>query len=362
MSIDNLKAEAKQLYVDALASDRPVPHYALLQAIAHRHGASNWRNLVLSHGNTRPRIRHWFHEAAARFKKIDTSWHIEDLLYGGHSTDGVSLGVSTRTRKPLEVTDDKLRRHLLLVGGMGHGMSVLLENILLQQVARGGGFICLVPFMAGDQIRPLAKTVSRLNAPLHMLNDFRELTPKLMESAYDNSMCVLPEHSVFHGPRIYAKPGERITPLSERLLEVVQSILSDQEGKRKKHPFLVVLPSFWDIYSNKFEILMAQARAIGISFVIIDHGLQHFDPTAQKGEMGALLQNTCTKVLFGVSGQHSGNRQADCLGLPAEDLVKDWQGMKKTYGQLLANSPLGSILVMSGNSVEPVLLQKIKFD
>lgn len=54
---------------------------------------------------------------------------------------GLRLGYTKDRRIPLDVENDKLMRHLAIIGQSGVGKTVLGMNILWQQTARGGGWL-----------------------------------------------------------------------------------------------------------------------------------------------------------------------------------------------------------------------------
>lgn len=54
---------------------------------------------------------------------------------------GLRLGYTKDKRMPLDVENDKLMRHLAIIGQSGVGKTVLGMNLLWQQTARGGGWL-----------------------------------------------------------------------------------------------------------------------------------------------------------------------------------------------------------------------------
>ena len=86
-------------------------------------------------------------ETRRRSRKVDED-KVEGFVLRSDDTFGVQnglkglrLGFAKDTSLPLDIENDKLMRHLAIIGQSGVGKTVLGMNLLWQQTARGGGWL-----------------------------------------------------------------------------------------------------------------------------------------------------------------------------------------------------------------------------
>lgn len=77
---------------------------------------------------------------------------------------GLRLGYAKDSNLPLDIENDKLMRHLAIIGQSGVGKTVLGMNLLWQQTARGGGWLFIDAKLdkdTRDQLAYMAKSFGR---------------------------------------------------------------------------------------------------------------------------------------------------------------------------------------------------------
>lgn len=78
--------------------------------------------------------------------------------------EGLRLGYTKDKLKPLDIENDKLMRHLAIIGQSGVGKTVLGMNLLWQQTARGGGWLFIDAKLdkeTRDQLAYMARVFGR---------------------------------------------------------------------------------------------------------------------------------------------------------------------------------------------------------
>lgn len=121
----------------------------------------------------------------------------------GDGLAGLRLGYTKDRGLPLDVENDKLMRHLAIIGQSGVGKTVLGMNLLWQQTARGGGWIFIDAKLdkdVRDQLAYMAKIHGREDE-IYVLN-------------VDD-----PENSNTYNPLLAGDPDE----ISSRLLNLMPS-------------------------------------------------------------------------------------------------------------------------------------------
>lgn len=117
--------------------------------------------------------------------------------------DGLRIGYTRDRRQPLDVENDKLMRHLAIIGQSGVGKTVLGMNLLWQQTARGGGWLFIDAKLdkeTRDQLAYMAKIFGREDE-LYVMN-------------VDD-----PENSNTYNPLLNGDPDE----IASRLLNLLPS-------------------------------------------------------------------------------------------------------------------------------------------
>jgi len=142
MSSDLFKAEAKRL-ADHLADTHGIKlkHTSILSAVAALHGARDWNTLI---ARQKPGLAQRLAAAVHGVAPPSTVVALDELMYNLPS-NGLRYGIAADSGVTVDVEDAELCRHTLVVGPNGQGMTVLTEQLLTQQILRGGGALVLDP-------------------------------------------------------------------------------------------------------------------------------------------------------------------------------------------------------------------------
>lgn len=82
---------------------------------------------------------------------VKSSERLPDLEGGG----GLLVGYRVEDGRPVYVPDEDLMRHLFLLGQSGVGKTVLGSNLILQQIARGGGLTFIDGKMTDEELQKI---------------------------------------------------------------------------------------------------------------------------------------------------------------------------------------------------------------
>lgn len=120
MSIEQIKVMAKRL-ADHLASKHGVKlkHSAILEAMAVQFGSKDWNTFIAK----------FTAEVTVTPTRADS---LDDTYLFGEGPDG-----------PCELAYATMRRNTLVFGQRGAGSSLVVQNLLQQQIRKGGGFLYL---------------------------------------------------------------------------------------------------------------------------------------------------------------------------------------------------------------------------
>lgn len=109
-------------------------------------------------------------EAKRRLRRVDEE-SLEGFVLRSDETfpekvglGGLRLGYTKDKHLPLDIENDKLMRHLAIIGQSGVGKTVLGTNILWQQTARGGGWLFIDAKLdkdVRDQLAYMARVFGR---------------------------------------------------------------------------------------------------------------------------------------------------------------------------------------------------------
>ncbi|GBG14424.1 ABC transporter [Novimethylophilus kurashikiensis] len=116
-------------------------------AASHPSFAGNPIALALAAGSGFGGYNYFIEEARRSLRTVDEevaegfSLRSDDIFPETMGLKGVRLGFTKDRGMPLDIENDKLMRHLAIIGQSGVGKTVLGMNILWQQTARGGGWL-----------------------------------------------------------------------------------------------------------------------------------------------------------------------------------------------------------------------------
>lgn len=212
---------------------------------------------------------------------------------------GIRLGFTKDQHKPLDIENDKLMRHLAIVGQSGVGKTVLGMNILWQQTARGGGWLFIDAKLDKDVRDQLA----------YMAHIFGRGDEFYVMNVDD------PENSNTYNPLLSGDPDE----ISSRLLNLLPSSENNPGSdfyKQSANYALTVLIGALQAAKKRYTfmdlaIMLQSAAAIGKveSLVPLDSPafmvLQVFlDQFKKKDKNGVQVDvNKIKDILGGMSGR-----------------------------------------------------------
>ncbi len=179
MSADHYKAEAKRLAAHLVDTHGiKLKHASVLEAIAALHGARDWNTLLAS---GQPGLVR--RVATALLPKGKTSFQpvrrYEDFLYC-EPCPTTFLGTDFDCTRAVELTNQNLRNHILVLGQQGQGASQLMVSLALQQIARSGGLLFIDPLGAPDTQAALAQAMAQAQR-----TDFQALSEAPGSDRYD---------------------------------------------------------------------------------------------------------------------------------------------------------------------------------
>lgn len=294
MSLDKLKGEAKRLRAHLSdAHGVNLKHASVLEAVAASHGARNWTALANS-AKPRPglarRLANALHpETPQPLTAVDAAYDIDP----GHLKFGVAAD-----GKAHKLNYAAMRRHTLVVGMPGTGAKLLIEDILAQQVALGGGMLVLGIFSttaaAQQLLQPVCDEVGR--SDLSCVPCAAAPTTKAaldLKEVFARDQCVVVDIPLLEGP-----PGAAAAKVEEYAFQLCTYAfeLAGQEN-RADAPFLIVAPLLPDFTLERWGALLAQARAFNVALVMATPSLAHLE-AANPALMEAVLGNTATKVFL----------------------------------------------------------------
>lgn len=139
-------------------------------AATHPYFAGNPIALALAAGAGYGTFNYFMDEVKRSQNQVDTE-AVEGFVLPSDDTfpesiglGGLRLGFTTDKKLPLDIENDKLMRHLAIVGQSGVGKTVLGLNLLWQQTARGGGWLFIDAKLdkdTRDQLAYMARAFGR---------------------------------------------------------------------------------------------------------------------------------------------------------------------------------------------------------
>ena len=213
--------------------------------------------------------------------------------------EGLRIGYTTDQKRPIDIADDALMRHMALIGQSGVGKTVLGEFLLWQQAARGGGFIFI-----DAKLDP--ETRDRLGLMMHLLGRADELYVLDVDK---------PDNSNSYNPILRGDADE----VASRLLNLLPSSDSNPSAdfyRQSANHALTVITGALKAARRRYHfsdlaILLQSARALGELERIVPPGspermsVQVFlDQFRRRGKEGTQLDvNRIKEVLGGMSGR-----------------------------------------------------------
>ena len=68
---------------------------------------------------------------------------------------GLRLGYTTDFNQPVDIPNSHFQRHMAILGTTGMGKTVMINNLIWQQLVRGGGFIFIDAKLDYDTLRTM---------------------------------------------------------------------------------------------------------------------------------------------------------------------------------------------------------------
>lgn len=244
-------------------------------------------------------------EVQRRSSKVDED-RVEGFILRSDETfgtkkglEGLRIGFTKDKDIPLDIENDKLMRHLAIIGQSGVGKTVLGLNLLWQQTARGGGWLFLDAKLdkdTRDQLAYMARVFGREDE-FYVMN-------------VDD-----PENSNTYNPLLNGDPDE----ISSRLLNLLPSSDNNPGSdfyKQSANYALTVLVGALQAANKRYTfmdlaIMLQSAAAIGRieSLVPLDSQafmvLQVFLDTFKKKDKSGVSVDTdkLKQILGGMSGR-----------------------------------------------------------
>lgn len=283
----------------------------------------------------------------------------DELMYAAHRRDALSLGIRNPGSDELFLSDALLRRHVLLLGPVGVGVTALVQNLLMQQMRRGGGFLYLDQFADNDFDEKLEQAAHLTGTPYHRADFLAgEVTcHTLLKAAGHDAAMYVPLPLLVEPEAVHA--GAAAFQMALRQLVAKQMSTARQAPGL---PFLVVIPGAWLLEGAGVAALLAQARAANIAFVICDTSLA-FLGTPNKEVGDVLLQNTFTKVFMSSPDSQALAQVAKFLEpyVAAQSFSGSFPPPGKSLLQAVARLGLGEAVALCEQRLTPLRVQMVGF-
>jgi len=342
-----------QKYRDA---GHPRRHPEVLAEVAKRHGTADWQALT----HYRPRgwaaLTHLLGWHQARPLSAVTS--LNELLYSPDILGPLSFGFVSTQGTPFTLEDDTLGRHVLILGPSGVGATVLLENVLLQQMARGGGFLYLDQY-ADPQIEELLKAGASVTGTPYAKSHFESAAlsvEALGKAAANDEALYVPLHILSGHEAVQAQ----VEHFQSSLRQLIARRLEAARVRSQKR-FVVVVPGAWLLHGDGLDSLMAQARAAGLALIVHDQSL------AAMGKQGdadkrVILQNTWTKLFLPSPDPLAIPEMADLLSpylVDSDTSVGEFPPEGQRLTRALADLGFGHAVALTYGRMVPLRLQLV---
>lgn len=289
MTFHRYKSEALRLASQHLDTHGVPPlHADILRQVAEAHGAKNWDTL-LSEGPEGFWQKMLFRLRKPPALSAMVDW---DQLLFQTPIFSMRFGISLDRFKQsaADIEESIVRNHILLVGESGKGALVLLENLLLQQMVRGGGMLVLDGMLDHRLASKLAQVAARTGRI-----DFKAWLEAPEPANLGLNELVLSNRCVYLAD---CAGQASVSTLGQQLVETLASTLADSlraGGRVSGAPFLLVLPLCEGVVQALSPALLVQMASLGVTLVLRAQSL--FD-RVPPNMLANILAHTRTKVFF----------------------------------------------------------------
>lgn len=334
-------------------------HHKLLQHAAFRRGAKSWDELLAEHekkGFLQKRLPWLF---GPPLLNLVIGWN--ELLY--HTPQkSLRLGLAARNTEAIDLPDNLLRRHILTIAPSGSGWRSFFAHLAVQQVARGGGLLVIdpeaddwFPLEIGRTLEKVARKECFFRTPgaAHEGDVLKTLLPLKFErcvgarptqdalAKVDLNTLLQSKACAYFGfewSTDKSKDDAFAQQLANKLVAAITSMLTaridNATARQDDVPFMVMLPACQGLLAHLNPAVLAQARAMGVVFVMQTAALTEL---TEPGALDVALANTATKVFFKPATLESKLKSAELLHQAAtakgtkQMSVADWES---TLGEL----------------------------
>ena len=348
--------QARRL-AEHLAASNPsrLKHHEILAAVAAMNGADNWDHLCKKPTDERRGF------VFGRKKHYAERVHTIDELKYAVNFNTLQLGNTFDDTREVHITNAATLCHALIFASNGYGARTLLEHLMVQQVARGGGLLVVDPL---PDPQPVA-TVRRAALACGRADEFYEVAIGA-EAPADSTLTMTA--LLDRGALLYAQyptfKDELPHGAAVTLLDEFWERFSTQK-KRPAVPFMVVVPLARLLLDRKWPGRFAHARALGVSIILQDDSIPLFQRVGAEIAEN-VLSNTFTKIFFrqpSADGLDSAARFIDTQvaysqgrELHPAGVHRDWTATREK----LVNLTLGEALVLSGAELTPTRVCMVK--
>lgn len=288
MLVTDLKTHAKRLGVH-LATHHGVrlKHSALLEAVAAIHGARDWNTLA---AQSKPGLLQNMVAALSPSPKLNVWWTPQEMMEALDEKSYI-LGLNEKGDGYVRLSHSDVCTHSLLSGRVGSGCGALIESLLAQQVAKGGGLLFFEDYsnmQITEALKGTAAALGRLSdVQIVSIGDAVDLRQVRAERRI---LCV----------QLQAYPDMARTQGLAILEQLWDSLLPNPETQQspdERLPFLVAVPHVQRLLTERWSTAMAQARAGGVALLLHSQDWRSF--SVEGGDLAlAVVANTRLKVFF----------------------------------------------------------------
>lgn len=218
-----------------------------------------------------------------------------DDLLRARSPGRVQIGHIDYSYQPLSLSYRDLRRHVAVFGQGGAGISNLLNLMMVQHAAQGGGFLYLDGNVDGDTDRLLQGWLDRCGRGKAFDRVRRELSPAAWNNPERYSRCMrIPLRDI----RDNAKQQDRM----RRFLAHLLSSYAARSHVTDALPFLLVLDRCAGLVGPELRELLLVGRKHNFTVVYADRTDLTQAHLSDPYFVEVLLANTATKIFLQTRG------------------------------------------------------------
>lgn len=334
MTFEHYQAQAEQLAISLVAQGSPLRHHEILLSVAKEHGASSWQELLERKSFGRRVLERLGVPAQPRQRFVTHS----AVLYGSSSLQHMRFGVTRDKGDYFSIDDSLVRRHTLVLGLQGVGITVLHKYLLFQQMARGGGFLYLDQYEDLPLQDELKLFAHKSRTPFELVDvHVGESTDFHLQQAIQDRKGLYATLPILSAQQ---KCMPAVASLQEQLKQAIDLLSRLPKTEPEPCPFLIFIPCAHLFQDPNLAVLMARARAMNIAFIFTEN---HLDSLARlsKDTAETILQNTWNKVLF----KHY--RVGELLVAYGSEVAN--MGNSQRMGEILVSLGLGEAWMITGN-------------